>query len=78
MAPNLRFSKQAEENQELTKLQTDLIKDNINGYDEYKLEIVWRNVILMAALHLSALYGMYLMFFSAMWQTNLFGNLNFF
>lgn len=38
--------------------------------DEYKLQIVWRNVILMAALHGAALLGVYLMFTKAMWQTN--------
>lgn len=38
--------------------------------DTYKLEIVWRNVFLMAALHLAAIYGIYLMFTKAKWQTN--------
>lgn len=41
--------------------------------DEYKLQIVWRNVIIMTALHLSALYGLYLCFVSAKWQTSLAG-----
>lgn len=35
----------------------------------YKRQIVWRNVFLMAALHSSALYGLYLCFVSAKWQT---------
>lgn len=39
--------------------------------EEYKLQIVWRNVFIMAALHLSALYGLYLCFVSAKWQTSL-------
>lgn len=58
MAPNLRFSKIAEEDEEL-KFQREQIKsiNNIKEYD-YKLEIVWRNVMLMGALHLSAVYGM--------------------
>lgn len=58
MAPNLRFSKIAEEESEL-KFQRDQIKsiNNIKEHD-YKLEIVWRNVLLMGALHLSAIYGM--------------------
>ena len=72
MAPNLRFTKAAEENDELAKLQHDQIK-SVKEYD-YKLEIVWRNVLLMGSLHLSAIYGMYLMGASAMWSTNLFGN----
>ncbi|XP_035224700.1 stearoyl-CoA desaturase 5-like [Stegodyphus dumicola] len=36
------------------------------------VKIVWRNVILFAYLHLAALYGLYLMFVSAKWQTNVF------
>jgi len=35
----------------------------------YKREIVWRNVIIMSLLHLSALYGLYLCIVSAKWQT---------
>ena len=58
MAPNLRISKIAEEDEEL-RFQRDQIK-SINKIKEhdYKLEIVWRNVLLMGALHLSAVYGM--------------------
>lgn len=41
--------------------------------NEYKLQIVWRNVIIMTVLHLSALYGLYLCFVSAKWQTSLAG-----
>ena len=36
---------------------------------KYKLQIVWRNVILIASLHLGALYGVYLCWTSAKWQT---------
>ena len=74
MAPNLRFTKQAEENEELDQIKLDQLKDEteLKKYD-YKLQIVWRNVSLMGALHLSAIYGMYLMIASAKWQTNLFG-----
>jgi hypothetical protein len=39
----------------------------------YKREIVWRNVITMSLLHLSALYGLYLCIVSAKWQTIGFG-----
>lgn len=74
MAPNLKFSKLVEENDDLVKLQTHEFKDLADSKDhDYKLEIVWRNVFLMGALHLSAIYGMYLMFVSASWKTNLFG-----
>ncbi|XP_074605761.1 acyl-CoA Delta-9 desaturase-like [Brevipalpus obovatus] len=37
---------------------------------EYKLQIVWRNVILFAFLHIAALYGIKLMLTDAKWQTN--------
>lgn len=36
---------------------------------DFKLKIVWRNVILFAYLHVAALYGAYLMLFSASWPT---------
>lgn len=38
---------------------------------DYKLQIVWRNVILFSYLHAAALFGAYLMIFSAKWQTTL-------
>lgn len=41
--------------------------------EKRKWEIVWRNVILFALLHLTGLYGGYLFFFKAMWSTSLFG-----
>lgn len=41
--------------------------------EKRKWEIVWRNVILFAFLHLGGLYGGYLFFFKAMWRTSLFG-----
>ncbi|KAI2800323.1 hypothetical protein BLOT_013851 [Blomia tropicalis] len=39
--------------------------------EKYSIKIVWRNVILMGALHIAAIYGAYLCFVSAKWQTNL-------
>ena len=36
-------------------------------------QIVWRNVVLMAYLHLAALYGVYLCFTSAKWKTSALG-----
>jgi stearoyl-CoA desaturase (delta-9 desaturase) len=49
------------------------IKDIIVGNkSEFKLQIVWRNVFIMAALHLSALYGFYLFCTDSKWQTNVF------
>lgn len=35
----------------------------------FKVQIVWKNVFLMGLLHAFAIYGIYLSFTSAMWQT---------
>lgn len=40
---------------------------------EYRLQIVWRNVILFVYLHLAALYGAYLLVTSAKWPTVIWG-----
>ncbi|XP_015794510.1 stearoyl-CoA desaturase 5 [Tetranychus urticae] len=39
---------------------------------EYKVQIVWRNVVLFIALHIAALYGLKLIFTAAAWQTTFF------
>lgn len=41
--------------------------------EKRKLELVWRNIILFALLHIGGLYGAYLFFFEAMWKTCAFG-----
>lgn len=41
--------------------------------DNKAKQLVWRNIILFAYLHLAALYGGYLFLFSAKWQTDIFG-----
>lgn len=38
-----------------------------------KHELVWFNIIWFLFLHISSLYGLYLVFTSAKWQTNVFG-----
>lgn len=43
---------------------------------EIELPIVWRNVVTFSLLHLGALYGVYLAFFYAKWQTLLFGTIH--
>lgn len=43
--------------------------------DSNPKQLVWRNIILFAYLHLAALYGGYLFIFSAKWQTDIFGKL---
>ena len=40
---------------------------------QYKLQIVWRNVIIFVFLHVGALYGIYLMLTSAKIATIIFG-----
>lgn len=45
--------------------------------DNRKLQLVWRNIILFAYLHAAALYGAYLMFFSASVWTGVFAFLNY-
>lgn len=38
-----------------------------------KHQLVWRNIIWFIYLHVASLYGVYLVFTSAKWQTNVFG-----
>jgi stearoyl-CoA desaturase (delta-9 desaturase) len=40
--------------------------------NEIKVKIVWRNVVLMAYLHMAALYGFYLLLTRAKWETAIF------
>lgn len=47
--------------------------DDVDDTKTYKLQIVWRNVILMSLLHISAVYGAILCFTSAKWQTSVLG-----
>ena len=80
MAPNLRFTKIHEEQDDLVPTEA-IIKDNRSLAEEkkyeYKREIVWRNVVLMAALHLASLWAVYLMATRAKWQTNVFSKFSF-
>ena len=39
----------------------------------YQMEIVWRNVIKLALLHLAGVYGFYLLLLKAKWATLLWG-----
>jgi len=49
------------------KLKEEVSVDAINR--PYKMEIVWRNVIIMTFVHAGGLYGLYLLFTQAKWQT---------
>lgn len=57
-----------------TETITTLVNDDkVKQPSEYKLQIVWRNVILFVFLHAGAVYGCKLMFCDAKWQTGVFG-----
>lgn len=51
-----------------------LVKDieKLKKAEKRKLKLVWRNIIAFGYLHAAALYGAYLIFTSAKWQTILF------
>lgn len=53
----------------LTKIKDDEAKSSSN----YKVQIVWRNVIIFVVLHVGALYGLYLAVSSAKIATTVFG-----
>lgn len=52
-----------------------LARTPIQHADSHPRQLVWRNIILFAYLHVAALYGAYLFLFSAKWQTDIFGKL---
>lgn len=52
------------------------INDNTeSSTKEYRLQIVWRNVVIMAYLHIAAVYGLYLVFTAAMFKTFIAGKM---
>ncbi|XP_055937266.1 acyl-CoA Delta12-desaturase-like isoform X1 [Argiope bruennichi] len=56
-----------------SKIVEEPVQYNGSEKLEYKTKIVWRNVLLFVYLHLSMLYGLYLIFTSANVKTALFG-----
>lgn len=54
-------------------LQAQDMPEDVMKDQEYKPVIVWRNVLYLSYFHLSALYGLYLVFTSAKFVTFLFG-----
>ncbi|KAK8787794.1 hypothetical protein V5799_022430, partial [Amblyomma americanum] len=48
---------------------TETVTEERPASKPHKMEIVWRNVILMGSLHLISIYGFYLIFFAAQWKT---------
>ncbi|CAG2121417.1 unnamed protein product, partial [Medioppia subpectinata] len=59
-----------EDNAEVV-IKSDNNDNNVktNANNEYKTQIVWRNVLLMGSLHIGALYGGYIMLTAAKYQT---------
>lgn len=41
----------------------------VNPQNRFQTEIVWKNVLLIGAIHVGAIYGSYLMVVSAKYQT---------
>ena len=61
--------------QDAETIDGGLVKDieKLKKAEKRKLKLVWRNIIAFGYLHLAALYGAYLLFTSAKWQTIAFG-----
>lgn len=61
--------------QDAETIDGGLVKDieKLKKAEKRKLKLVWRNIIAFGYLHLAALYGAYLIFTSAKWQTIAFG-----
>ncbi|TMW54346.1 hypothetical protein DOY81_000619 [Sarcophaga bullata] len=62
--------------QDAETIDGGLVKDieKLKKAEKRKLKLVWRNIIAFGYLHLAALYGAYLLFTSAKWQTIAFVN----
>lgn len=70
MAPNI---KDVSYDKEIITEQSATREDiSSEKHKSYSLTIVWRNVVLFAYLHLSAVYGLYLAIVTAQWRTLLF------
>ncbi|XP_044262548.1 acyl-CoA Delta-9 desaturase-like [Tribolium madens] len=71
MAPNVSFPTGVlHENDE--EISSATIPSEVNKPEDRKLQLVWRNIILFAYLHLAALYGIWIMFTSAKIATSIF------
>jgi len=68
--PPLIKNRPGEEDKDITSVvdAKDHLQDE-SVTQEYKRQIVWRNVVIMAYFHLAALYGLYLVFTEAQWKT---------
>lgn len=79
MPPLINDRKQAADDrllfgyEDVPDLEPVQVSKVIDEKKEYKQVIVWRNVILMALLHIGSAYGIYLIFTSASIKTSLLG-----
>ena len=53
----------------------DVTQEEVTSQTEYKMQIVWRNVLVYIIFHFMALYGFILGFTVAKWETVAFGKL---
>lgn len=77
MAPNASIATGVLLESDVEILATD-VPAEISKPENRKPQLVWRNIILFAYLHLLALFGFYLMFTSAKLFTSIQGNLSHF
>ncbi|KRT83939.1 hypothetical protein AMK59_974, partial [Oryctes borbonicus] len=59
-----------EQNHNVGERKVNGITDRSQPAERYELKIVWINATLLTLLHLAGIYGFYLMFTAAKWQTN--------
>uniref|UniRef100_A0A336KSV0 CSON013525 protein n=1 Tax=Culicoides sonorensis TaxID=179676 RepID=A0A336KSV0_CULSO len=52
-----------------TELSKNVIEDTYKTSSEYKMHIRWFNVFIFLYLHISAIYGLYLLYTDAKWST---------
>lgn len=65
-----------QQNQSSTEQLGDALQPELaKSPQEYRVQIVWRNVAIMSALHIGALMGVYACFTSAQWKTVVLGYL---
>lgn len=78
MPPNIQVAGRVPKNEDVASpieyKQEDTYADS-DKKDAPKLKIVWRNVIIMSYLHVAAVYGVYLCWTSAKWQTTATGKI---
>lgn len=70
--PPLIRNRQQDAEEEVRSIIEDKVVDETHDQEtkqDYRLRIVWRNVVIMGYLHLAALYGIYLCFTAAMFKT---------